>query len=144
MNYFITYNGQTIGPMTKEQLFSYPVTPDTPVCTEANQQWKPLYTHPDLMEMLHNAANARAIEEMNTTGKDKTLCGILAILLGGFGAHYFYLGKVGGALICILLSLVTCGLWGVVTLVQGIVMLTMTQMQFEQKYVRNTATFPLF
>lgn len=120
---------------------SYPVTPDTPVCTENNQQWQPLYTHPELMEML---GRVRSAEEINTTGKDKTLCGILAILLGGVGAHYFYLGKVGGALICILLSLVTCGLWGIVTLVQGIVMLTMTQSEFEKKYVMNPATFPLF
>ena len=52
MKYFITFNGQTVGPMTKEQLFAYPVTPDTPVCTEENQTWTPLYMFPDLMEGL--------------------------------------------------------------------------------------------
>ncbi len=25
MKYFITFNGQTVGPMTKEQIYAYPV-----------------------------------------------------------------------------------------------------------------------
>lgn len=144
MNYFITYNGQTIGPMSKNQIFAYPVTPNTPVCTEENQAWQPLYTHPDLMEMLSQANNERNAAEVNTTGKDKVLCGIFAILFGGFGVQYFYLGKISGGLISIVLSLVTCGIWGLVALIQGIVMLTMTQAQFEQKYVLNPSPFPVF
>ena len=144
MKYFITYSGQTIGPMTIEQLVSYPVTPDTPVCTEDNQVWQPLYTYPQLMEALNRAAACRPSSEINTTGKDKILCGILALLLGGFGAHYFYLGKIGGAIICILLTLVTCGAWSIITLIQGILILTMTQSQFEQKYVLSKSTFPIF
>lgn len=144
MKYFITYNGQTIGPMTVDQLVSYPVTPDTPVCTEDNQVWQPLYTHPELMEALNRATTCRPAAEINATGKDKILCGILALLLGGFGAHYFYLGKIGGAIICILLTLVTCGAWSIITLIQGILILTMTQAQFEQKYVLSKSTFPIF
>lgn len=144
MNYFITYNGQTIGPMTKQQIFSYPVTPNTPVCTEDNQIWQPLYTHPDLMEMLSTTNAERNAAEINTTGKDKVMCGILAIILGGLGVHYFYIGKNTAGIITILLSLVTCGMWGIVILIQGILMLTMTQAQFEQKYVLNQSTFPIF
>lgn len=144
MKYFITFNGQTIGPMTIDQLVSYPVNQDTPVCTEDNQVWQPLYTHPELMEALNRSAAYRSPSEINTTGKDKILCGILALLLGGFGAHYFYLGKIGGAIICILLTLVTCGAWSIITLIQGILILTMTQAQFEQKYVLSKSTFPIF
>lgn len=144
MNYYITYNGQTIGPMSKNQIFAYPVTPNTPVCTEDNQTWQPLYTHPDLMELLSQSNNERNAAEVNTTGKDKTLCGIFAILFGGLGVQYFYLGKISGGLISIVLSLITCGIWGIVALVQGIVMLTMTQSQFEQKYVLNPSPLPVF
>ena len=144
MKYFITYNGQTIGPMTIEQLMSYPVTPDTPVCTEDNQVWQPLYAYPELMETINRYTACRNDVEVNTTGKDKVLCGILALLLGGFGAHYFYLGKIGGAIICILLCLVTCGAWSVVTFIQGILILTMTQAQFEQKFVLTPSTFPIY
>lgn len=144
MKYFITFNGQTVGPMTKEQLFAYPVTPDTPVCTEENQTWTPLYMFPDLMEGLSAPGRVQASEEVNTTGKDKVMCGVLAIVLGTLGVHYFYLGKIGGGIICLLLSIVTRGLWGIVTLIQGIMMLTMSQAEFERKYVLSTSTFPLF
>ena len=78
------------------------------------------------------------------SGKSRGVAGLLAILLGGFGAHYFYLGKIGGGFICLLLCLVTCGLWSILTLVQGIVMMTMKQNDFEQKFVYSQSTFPLF
>jgi len=41
----------------------------------------------------------------------KTIAGILAILLGGIGVHYFYLGKTTAGLITILLTCCTCGFW---------------------------------
>lgn len=79
-----------------------------------------------------------------TSGKDKTTAGILAILLGCFGAQYFYLGKTGAAFLTIVLSFVTCGIWNLLTFAQGIVMLTMSQEQFDSKYVYTNSTFPLF
>lgn len=77
-------------------------------------------------------------------GKSRGVAGLLAILIGTLGVQYFYLGKVGGGLLTILLSLVTCGLWQVVVLIQGILMLCMTNEEFERKYVTNPSTFPLF
>ena len=64
MKYFITFNGQTVGPMTKEQIYAYPVTPDTPVCTEENQKWTPLYMFPDLMEGLSNPERMQSPAEI--------------------------------------------------------------------------------
>ena len=78
------------------------------------------------------------------SGKSRGIAGILAILLGTLGIHYFYLGKTSGGLICILLSLVTCGIWGIITLIQGIIMMTMKQDDFERKYVNTDKTLPLF
>jgi len=72
------------------------------------------------------------------------VAGLLAILIGAFGVHYFYLGKVGGGLLTILLSVITCSLWSIVVFIQGILMLCMTNDEFEQKYVRNPSSFPLF
>ena len=69
---------------------------------------------------------------------------LLAILIGSLGVQYFYLGKTGAGLITIGLSLITCGFWSVVTLIQGILMLCMTNETFRQKYVETTSTFPLF
>lgn len=49
MEYYIQFNGQTIGPMTKEQIGAYGVTRDTPVSANGGD-WKPLFTYPELMQ----------------------------------------------------------------------------------------------
>lgn len=78
------------------------------------------------------------------SGKSRGAAGLLAILLGGLGVHYFYLGKVGAGLVTILLVIVTCGLWSIIPFIQGIIMLTMKQHEFEQKYVYSQSFMPLF
>ena len=147
MNYFINISGHNVGPMTKEQIFAYPVNENTPVCTESGQ-WAPLFTYPELQSMLasRRAAGMGGVspQPVASSGKDKVAAGVLALLLGSFGVQYFYLGKVGGGFLTILLSLVTCGLWGAITFVQGILMLTMTQEEFDRKYVYTNSSFPLF
>lgn len=78
------------------------------------------------------------------SGKSRGVAGLFALLLGGLGVHYFYCGKVGGGFICILLNLVTCGIWYILVLIQGIMMMCMTQEEFERKYIYTASTFPLF
>lgn len=78
------------------------------------------------------------------SGKSRGVAGLLAILLGYLGIHYFYCGKATGGIICILLCLVSCGVWGVVTFIQGIMMMCMRSDEFERKYVYSQSTFPLF
>lgn len=78
------------------------------------------------------------------SGKSRGVAGLLAILIGTLGVHYFYLGKTGGGFLCLLLSCVTCGVWGIITLIQGIIMMTMKSDEFERKYVNSTSTMPLF
>ena len=82
--------------------------------------------------------------EDGPSGKNRGLAGLFAILLGSLGVHYFYVGKTAGGIICLLLSLITCGLWYTLTLIQGIMILTMRQAEFERKYVYSNSTFPLF
>ena len=58
------------------------------------------------------------------SSRSKIVAGLLGIFLGGFGAHRFYLGFYGIAVIQIVLTLSTCGaahIWG---LVEGILCLT--------------------
>ncbi|MDE6011097.1 MAG: GYF domain-containing protein [Muribaculaceae bacterium] len=78
------------------------------------------------------------------SGKSNIVAGLLAIFLGVLGIQYFYIGKVGGGLLTILLSIVSCGLWSIITLIQGIYMITLPQAEFDKKYVYSGATFPLF
>lgn len=77
-------------------------------------------------------------------GKSRGVAALLALLLGSLGVQYFYLGKIGGGLIAILLCIVTCGLFYVLFIVQGVMMLTMSQEDFDRKFVLSTSTFPLF
>lgn len=85
-----------------------------------------------------------AFDPCGPEGKSRGVAALLAILLGGLGIQYFYLGKAMAGIITILLSLVTCGLWSVVMLIQGILMFCITNAQFREKYVLSTSTMPLF
>ncbi len=78
------------------------------------------------------------------SGKSRGVAALLAIFLGALGVQYFYLGKNTGGVITILLSLVTCGAWEIITLIQGILMLCMDNRSFLQKYVYTNSSFPLF
>lgn len=80
------------------------------------------------------------------TGKtpDRVAAGLFAIFLGGLGIQYFYLGKVLGGILSIVLSLCSCGIWTLITLIQGILMLTMSDEDFRDKYVMTTKDFPIF
>ncbi len=146
----IIYNGQQIGPMSENELFAYNLTAQTQVWSEGMPNWQPLYTIPELMAKLQQQRNVPPtpgvppIFNSNTTGKDKTTAGILGLLLGGLGIHYFYCGKVTAGLITILLSLVSCGIWQIITFIQAIMILVMSQEEFEHKYVLTDKTFPLF
>ena len=140
MEYYITIEGRTVGPMTKEQIFAYKVTEKTPVSVDGGE-WAPLFTFPELQQLL---AAGRSVGNCGQTDKDKTAAGVLAILIGTLGIHYFYIGKTEAGIFTILLSLVTCGLWGIITLIQGIIMLTMSQEEFEHKYVLSPSKFPIF
>ena len=70
--------------------------------------------------------------------KEKMTAGLLAIFLGGFGVHKFYLGgprqKTAG-IIQLVLSIVTCGLAGIIPLIEGIIYLTKDDQQFQVEYV---------
>ncbi len=143
MQYFISFNRDTIGPMSADQVMAYPVNRNTQVCTVVDYTWKPLYNFPELMELI-NARDAAGRADAYNAGKDRIVAGVLAILIGGIGAQYIYLGKIGAFIITLILSLVSCGLWSLVMFVQGIYMLTLTPEQFDTKYTYSTSTYPLF
>lgn len=71
--------------------------------------------------------------------KDKLAAGLLGIFLGTLGIHKFYLGYTKEALIMLLVSVLTCGIGGVVMeiigLIEGILYLTKTDEEFQAIYV---------
>ncbi len=75
---------------------------------------------------------------------DKTIAGILAICLGGLGIQYFYLGKTTAGILTIVITFCTCSIWLIIMLIQGIMMLTMSEEDFRAKYIDTDKTFPIF
>lgn len=75
---------------------------------------------------------------MQTRGKEKTVAGILGILLGGLGIHHFYLGSTVAGVIELVVTLFTCGIGYVVGLVEGILLLVMSDEEFNQRYNYRT------
>ncbi|MDE6101281.1 MAG: DUF805 domain-containing protein [Paramuribaculum sp.] len=57
MVYYIMYQGQVTGPMNREQIFAYGVNRDTMVSADGGD-WRPLYTYPELMELLSRGTGA--------------------------------------------------------------------------------------
>ena len=63
--------------------------------------------------------------------KSKVVAGVLGILLGGFGIHKFYCGKIGMGI----LYLVFCwtGIPAIVGLIEGILYLVGSDADFQKK-----------
>jgi TM2 domain-containing membrane protein YozV len=69
-----------------------------------------------------------------TQESKKVVAGILGILLGGFGAHKFYLGMTTPALIQLAITIVTCGAGSILGLIEGIIYLTKSDEEFIATY----------
>ncbi len=68
--------------------------------------------------------------------------GILAIVLGAVGAHYFYIGKTGAGVLQIVFNIITLGMANIVSVISGVVALSGTQEEFENRFVYTEKTYP--
>lgn len=79
------------------------------------------------------------------SGKSRGVAALLAILVGALGIQYFYIGKNTAGIVCLCISLFSCGVLGaaiwLASIVQGIIMLTLTEEEFERRYIHDPATF---
>lgn len=173
--WYIYYNNNKVGPMSRETMLVYRPKPDTLVWKEGMEQWQPLFTIPELMEFISTASTqAKNVSIPNPSAgnqsvcppaypyaptKDKTVAALLAIFLGQLGAQYFYLGKntagiisivitVFNSMICFISYFFFIGfliwwIWPLLTVIQGVMMLAMSQSEFERKFVDNDSQFPI-
>ena len=75
--------------------------------------------------------NPRPVRQDNK----KLAAGLLAILLGPFAIHKFFLGYTSEGIIWLVISLCTCGtVTGLLGLIEGIIYLTKTDEEFYQTY----------
>lgn len=70
------------------------------------------------------------------------MAGLFGILLGAFGIHKFYMGQTQMGCLYIVAGVITCGFGFAITcvigIVEGIIYLSMTQAEFERKYILNS------
>lgn len=92
------------------------------------QYQQPMYQQPVVQNFYQQPANGI---DPSWPIKSKIAAGILAILLGGWGIHKFYLGKVGMGIVYILFC--WTGIPSLVGLIEGIIYLTSNDHNFQVK-----------
>ncbi len=71
-------------------------------------------------------------------GKNKIVAALLAFFLGAFGVHHFYLGSVATGLVTLAIVWLTCGIGGILPFVEFIMLLVMSDGDFDAKYNART------
>lgn len=71
---------------------------------------------------------------MSSQESKRVLAGVLGILIGSIGIHRFVLDDAKGGLLRILITVVTCGMGGLIGLIEGIIYLTKSDEEFVQTY----------
>jgi len=64
----------------------------------------------------------------------KVVAGVLALLLGSIGIHKFILGYTKEGIIQIVITIVTCGIAGIIPFIEGIIYLTKSDAEFYNIY----------
>ena len=64
----------------------------------------------------------------------KVVAGIFALILGSLGIHKFYLGYTQEGVIQIVISVITCGIGGIIPFIEGILYLVKSDEEFYQTY----------
>ncbi len=94
----------------------------------------------EFKEEARNAFN-NVKEEWNQPRKsgdnNKVIAGVMGILFGYLGIHKFILGYNKEGFIQLAISLVTCGVGGIIGFIEGIIYLTKSDEEFYQTYVVN-------
>jgi len=82
------------------------------------------------------------------SGKSRGIAGLLAILMGWCGLHYFYIGKTSAGVLFLLIAILSCGVLATITtivsIIQGVLFFTSSQQEFEARWVNSPSNFPMF
>ena len=85
-----------------------------------------------------NQGGSQSMADWKALGADKKVAaGICGILLGGLGVHKFILGYTTEGIIQLVIGVVTCGIGGIIGLVEGIIYLTKSDEEFVRTYIQN-------
>jgi len=79
-----------------------------------------------------------ALINWRAMGADKKVpAGVCALLVGGLGVHKFILGYTAEGIIQLIIGIVTCGVGGIIGLIEGIIYLTKSDEEFVRTYIQN-------
>ncbi len=103
--------------------------------------------------MTEGKTNNGASSDFNLTdtgqsGKNRIAFALFGIFLGCIGVHLFYIGKTSAGILNIVLSTIGCflifppAIIHVLGIIQGVLALTMTQDEFEKRYVYSEKFYP--
>ena len=73
-------------------------------------------------------------DQVQNRGKTKTIAGILALLLGGLGAHKFYLGNWGIGIVFFVSVFIVPYVSAVIGVIEAIRFFTLSESSFNEKY----------
>jgi TM2 domain-containing membrane protein YozV len=137
-------DGRPYGPVSAEEIRRWiaenRINAQTLVQMEGAQEWKPLGSFSEF------ASGPKTIPPpippppaAASRASNKIPAGICGILLGSLGIHKFILGYTGAGLVMLLVTILTCGIAGVVThligLIEGIIYLCKSDEEFVRTYV---------
>ena len=92
--------------------------------------------------------NIDSVFNNGPSGKSRGIAGLLAILMGWCGLHYFYIGNTNAGILFLLIAVLSCGIFATITtivsIIQGVLFFTSTQEEFEFKWVNSPSNFPMF
>jgi TM2 domain-containing membrane protein YozV len=138
-------DGREYGPVTQDQLRQWitegRANAQTLVQAENSPDWKALANFQELMPAAVPPL-VPALAARRPTGADKKIAaGICGILLGHLGIHKFILGYSSEGVTMLLITVLTCGLGGlvmwVIGLVEGITYLSKSDEEFFGTYILN-------
>jgi len=149
MSYYLGDGGVQRGPFEGQELLAQGMRADSLVWKEGMVQWQPAGMVPELQSLLQTAppslpapyaatpapmaySNLPAYQQAQSK---RVLAGVMGILFGGWGIHKFVMGMPLAGLLQILITIATCGLGGLIGLIEGIIYLTKSDEQFYQQYM---------
>src|SRR5436305_15079264 len=111
--WYYARSGQQFGPVSDDQVrqlvTSRQLYPNDLVWREGMPDWQPVYFVRELYDGLANVP-----PPLPPTYEDsrRLTAGVLALLLGSFGIHKFYLGLNFAGTVMLLVTVLSCGLGG--------------------------------
>lgn len=127
-------------PVSSELSFSPAEEPQLPARTKKSRDYEDEDYEEDYEEQPRKSKRKASGGDSDISSK-KIGAAICGILIGALGIHKFILGYSTAGMIMLLVTVLTCGMggmvMGVIGLVEGIIYLTKSDEEFYDTYIRN-------